>query len=86
MMDKESDIRMENKMLYNILEIRYIKMFGRNVSYDLSVNSDIYPSDWYSNDDYEFKSKVLMEALEKKINISETSLYQEIVEGIRKSR
>ena len=77
---------MDNKMLCNMLEIKYLKMFGRKITYDLNDNSDLYPNDWYLNNDYDLKSKILLEALEKKETIVNTTLYQSNIEGNHKSR
>lgn len=76
---------MDEEMLYFMLEIKYLKMFGREITYDLCDNSDLYPSDWYIDSDYKLKSKILLEALENKKKIIETTLYQNNIEGIRKN-
>ena len=72
--------------MYNILEVKYLKMFGRKVTYDLNDNADLYPNDWYINNNYELKSKILLEALENKKKIVDTILYQNNIEGVRNSR
>ena len=75
---------MDDKLLYNILEVKYLKMFGREITYELNDNYDLYPNDWYLNKDYELKNKILLEALEKKLMIVDTDLYQMNIEGNRK--
>lgn len=77
---------MDKQMLYNMLEIDYLKMFNREISYDIYENQDLYPNDWFLNQDYDFKSKILLEALKKNITIKETDLYATIIEGNRKNR
>lgn len=71
---------MNEKLFCNILEVKYLKMFNRVVSYD--DNSDLFPNDWFSCDDYKFKSEILLESLEKKILIVDTTKYQKSIENI----
>lgn len=75
---------MEEKMLYNILDVKYLKMFNRKITYDSNANSDLYPNGWYLNKDYKVKIKILIEAIENKKLIVDTDLYQNIIEGVRK--
>lgn len=74
---------MDDKMICNILEIKYLKMFNREITYDLDDNSDLYPNDWYINQDYELKSRILLEAIKNNKKIENTALYQSTIEGIR---
>lgn len=76
----------KNQFLYEMLEVKYLKMFSREVTTDLSVNEDLYPRDWFGNQDYEKKISILIEALENKKKIVDTKGYQSIVEGVEKSR
>lgn len=76
---------MDDKLLYNILDVKYLKMFGRKVTYNFNDNYDLYPNGWYLIDDYEFKCRILLEALEKQEKIINTDLYQNNIEGNRKS-
>lgn len=77
---------MDKEMIYNILEVKYLKMFGREITYDSNDNFDLYPNDWYLNNDYDLKIKILLEALEKKEKIANTILYQSNIEGCRKNK
>lgn len=74
---------MDNKTLYLILDIKYVEMFGRFISLNSNSNADLYPNDWFLSEDYEYKVKVLVEALNKNIKIEDTELYQKNVEGPR---
>ena len=74
----------DEKMLYYILETKYLKNFGRKITHDLRENSDLYPNDWYISDNYALKSKILIEAIENNIKILETNLYQSNIEGKKK--
>lgn len=77
---------MSDKMLYNILEVKYLKMFEREITLDPNANDDLYPNGWASSDNYELKSRILIEALKDKKKIEETELYQSsFIEGTRKS-
>lgn len=77
---------MDKGMIYNILEVKYLKMFGREITYDSDDNFDLYPNDWYLNNDYDLKIKILLEALEKKEKIASTTLYQSSMEECHKSK
>ena len=72
---------MNEKLFCNILEVKYLKMFNRVVSYDAD-NSDLFPNDWLSCDDYKLKSEILLESLEKNILIVDTTKYQKSIENI----
>ena len=79
-----SNINMSNKDLaYSILEIKYIKTMGREVSIDPRVNQDLYPTGWYSIENTTKKMKILTEAIEKKCLIIDTKGYAEIEEGVK---
>lgn len=77
---------MDERTMCNILEVQYLKMFGRKVTYDLNANNDLYPSDWYIYTNYDLKSKILLEALENGKKIVNTTLYQNNSEGVRINR
>ena len=72
---------MDDKTLYFIMELNYYEALGRKISDDLAANFDLFPSDWFSNDDYDFKIRVLGEAIEKKVKIVDTELYAKSLEG-----
>lgn len=72
------------KFIYLLLEIKYVKANGREVVYG-NANDDLYPMDWYLDENYESKIKILEEAIEKKVKIVDTSSYQETIEGIKQS-
>lgn len=68
------------KMMCQILEINYIKSFGRTVEND---NSDIFPRDWFSSINYDLKIDILAQAIDQEQKIIDISLYQEMIEGVR---
>ena len=38
---------MDEKMVCAMLEVQYLKMFGREITYVPYANRDLYPYDWY---------------------------------------
>ncbi len=54
--------------LYILAELNYQKMHPGEVN--------IFPIDWYSMNDYKYKSEIIAEALNKHIDIEATELYQ----------
>lgn len=65
----------KEELVCNILEIEYVKSHGRNGTYDITMNYDLFPNDWYDNESFEVKIEILKEALEKNILIIETESY-----------
>lgn len=63
--------------IYVLAEIAYKKEHK-----DLEEH-DLFPSDWYSIQNYQVKTQIIAEALKNKILVSETNLYKSRVEGIR---
>ena len=74
-----------DEMIYKMMEINYIKAMGREVSSNPIDNDDLYPLDWFSNQNYRKKIDILTEAIDKKILIIDTEGYNEIIEGVKKS-
>lgn len=70
-------------LAYSILEVKYVKAMGREVSIDPRANQDLYPFGWFSNRNFIKKSHILLEAIEKKCLIIETKGYAEIEEGVK---
>lgn len=58
-----------------LLEFEYIKSRGRQVTYNLDNNYDLFPSDWFDNESYIVKIEILKEAIDKNILIHETEGY-----------
>ena len=77
---------MDEKMVCAILEVKYLKMFGREITYDPYANIDLYPYDWYQIYDYKLKAKMMSEALDKKIKIQDTDLYMSAINPNIKTR
>lgn len=71
------------KFIYLFLESSYLKLNGRTISYGNS-NNDLFPFEWHSILNYEFKIQVLKEALEKNIKIIDTECYQSAIEGVKR--
>lgn len=72
----------DDKIKYYMFSVKYVEAMGRQVSENNS-NLDLYPLDWFSNQDYKLKTEILKEAIEKRILIINTMGYQEIIEGIK---
>lgn len=73
-------MNINEKFLYRIVEIDYIKTMGREVSDDRKVNQDLFPFGWFSNTDYDKKIAILDEAIQKKVLIKNTNLYKDFIE------
>jgi len=73
----------KKELLFYIMTVKYIKAMRREVSKDPKVNSDLYPTYWFTNKDYIKKTNILAEAIEKKCLISETKGYLDIIEGVK---
>ena len=73
---------MENKDIdYLQKELLHIETMGRDV--DKGDYFDLFPMNWYSNENYKLKTEILDEALEKQCSINDTSLYANIMqEGV----
>ena len=72
----------EEKIAYLAVDVQYVKAMGREVSWDIRKNADLYPSGWSSISNTKAKIKVLKKAIEKKCKISETSGYRELEERV----
>ena len=66
-----------NYRLYVLAELTYEKE-NPNIEKD-----ELYPQDWYSTSNYSQKIKMIEEALNNKILIKDTQLYQESIEGVK---
>lgn len=65
--------------LYIIAELKYKKAHR-----DIPENK-LFPFDWYSSRNYVLKTKIILEAIKKNIEINKTDLYQEnFIERINK--
>ncbi len=58
----------KNLDIYAIAELRYEE--------EMKNIKDIYPDGWYSMDDYILKTKIICEAINKKVLIKDTDLYK----------
>lgn len=65
---------MEDKQVYLIVEINYLKKNNRTV-YD--ENKDLFPFDWYSINDYKLKTEILTEAITNKVKVIDTKKYKD---------
>lgn len=74
------------QFIYQILEVKYVKSRGRELSLEPMANQDLYPSNWFSRTDYKNKSEILAQAIELGTLIVDTPKFQEGIEGVRKSR
>ncbi len=71
-------------IIYNILDVKYVKTMGREVSSNPEDNQDLYPKGWFSNNNLQLKADILAEAIEKKCLIVDTIGYSELEEGVKK--
>lgn len=62
--------------LYLLSELRY-KEDNKD-----KTEEEIFPGDWYSSKDYNFKTKIILEAMKNNILIKETKLYKEFQEHV----
>lgn len=61
--------------LYVIAELNYKKRHNNQ--------KNIFPNNWYSNNNYKLKTEIIAEAIKKNIKIEETDLYiNNMIEGI----
>ena len=70
----------ENKKhydLYVVAESAY-----RKVHSEISVD-ELFPEGWYKDDNYYLKNKIIAEALINNILITDTSLYQEMINDVK---
>lgn len=73
----------QEEIVYNIVNVRYIKAMGREVSANYRENSDLYPYGWFSIQDSNKKIEILNEAIEKKCLIKDTLGYLDVIEGVK---
>lgn len=66
--------------LYVLAEINYKK------AHPEIKEDDLFPIDWYNSNNYKLKNEIIAEAIKEKKLIEETSKYQYLIEGIRKSQ
>lgn len=67
------------KDLYIMMEINFLKENNRTTQQD---NSDLFPTGWDLSDNYQLKTEILLEAINKKIKIIETDKYQYMIEKV----
>ena len=72
----------EKEMVCYMLEALYTKAQGKEVKL-LSDDDEVFPLAWYATNNFEVKTKILQEAIEKNCKITETKSYAEIVEGVK---
>lgn len=83
---EENKEKQEQEMVCHVLEVKYEKSRGREISWKPSDNEDLYPQEWHSNNNYLKKAKVLAEAIEKGCLITETTEYLDMIEGVRRGK
>lgn len=77
---------MDSNFVYTLLEVKYLKMFGREITYEFNANSDLFPYDWNQMYDNNLKIDILTEALTKKIKIVNTDAYVNNIDPNRLTR
>ena len=81
-MDKKMN---KDELICRMLEINYNNMVGIS-GLSAEKMSGFYPVDWAANEDYSYKNKVLAEAIQKGVLISDTESYNKNVEGVKISK
>lgn len=74
---KEEDIS-DEQFDYAMMELTYLKNFDREPEDD---NSDLYPNDWFRNQDYKKQFEILAEAVAENKRIAETKGYKDLRKG-----
>ena len=64
------------EFIYISMLSKFLKAHGRTIK---DNNDDILPHDWESINDNVLKTEILMESLNKKIHVTKTSLYQDML-------
>lgn len=72
----------KEELACNLLEIEYVRSRGRKATYDITLNYDLFPNDWFDNESFEAKIEILKEAIENKSLIAETEKYKEVFNDI----
>ncbi len=65
---------------YVMMELMYLKRFDRQPEDD---NSDLYPRDWFKDQDFQRQFEILAEAVAENKRITETKGYSELRKGKR---
>ncbi len=65
--------------LYVLAELNYKK------EHPELKEDNLFPLDWYSNNNYKLKTEIIAEAINNKKLIEDVQKYQDIQEGIKKS-
>lgn len=63
---------MEDKEIYIMMEINYLKENNRKIE---DNNEDLFPLNWYKITNYKLKTEILFEAIKNKTKIEETKKY-----------
>lgn len=63
--------------LYTLAELKYKKHFN-NVN-----DSELFPSSWYGNNNYQKKIEIICEAIKTNTLIVNTKSYLDIMEGVK---
>lgn len=63
--------------IVTILEVQYIKSHGYQVQ-DVKALTKLFPSEWYVDDYYALKAKILVDAIKNNCLITETDKYKEL--------
>jgi len=76
----------QKKIICATLEVRYIKLMKEKKEYSMlkkhQIMSILFPSNWINNGDYDWKIKLLSEAIKSNTNILKLPSFRKLVESI----
>ena len=76
--DKNEEDISDEQFDYAMMELTYLKNFDREPEDD---NSDLYPNDWFRNQDYKKQFEILAEAVAENKRIADTKGYKDLRKG-----
>jgi hypothetical protein len=69
-------MKIDKELVCELFQLKYMSELGYNPNDFEKVYKEIYPIGWLENDDYDFKIKLLTEAIAEKKLVSETEQYK----------
>ena len=69
-------MNIDKQLICELFELKYMSELGYDPKDFDKIYNDIYPIGWIENDDYDFKIKLLTEAIIEKKLLVETEQYK----------
>ena len=69
-------MKIDKELVCELFQLKYMSELGYNPKDLEKVYKEIYPIGWFETDDYDFKIKLLTEAIAEKKLVSETEQYK----------